>query len=146
MPSYYSIDFRKKILEAVLEHDETNEEIAERFKVSVSTVKRVGRRFRETGKIEVYLNRGGRKIKIPEEALNTLRQMIKHNSSLTLREMQEVLDSKFGIQVTLPTIHIALKGKNVRYKKNSPYAIQQDREDVKKKARIFKMGTKARSR
>jgi len=108
----YSIDFRKKILDCYLSQECTNEEIADRFKVSISTVKRIGRRFRETGKIEVYLNRGGRKIKISEENIEFLRQKIKEDPGLTLQEMQSLLLEKYELQVTVPTIHIALKKRN----------------------------------
>lgn len=57
MPKAYSIDFREKVLDAYLNHEGSNREIAKRFKISISTVKRIGQRYRNTGKIELYIHR-----------------------------------------------------------------------------------------
>lgn len=134
MPISYSIDFRKKILDAYNNREGTNQDIANRFKISISTVKRIGKRFKETGKVETYLNRSGRKMKISENIINKLLLKIKDDPNLTLKEMQKILANKLGVNVTIPTIYMSIKNKDVRYKKKSHYASQRDRDDVKKKS------------
>jgi DNA-binding transcriptional regulator LsrR (DeoR family) len=46
----YSLDLRQRIL-AVCQHGNTNQEVAERFAVSVDTVQRYQRRLKETGTV-----------------------------------------------------------------------------------------------
>lgn len=53
MPKAYSIDFRKKILDAYLQKEGTNEELAERFKISISTVKRIAQRYKNSGEVKI---------------------------------------------------------------------------------------------
>ena len=91
MPKAYSTDLRKKILEANENHEGTNDELAERFKISISTVKRIKQRFQTTGSIEVYINRCGRKAKLDEHAYLALKNIISTTPGLTLKEIAHLL-------------------------------------------------------
>jgi transposase len=133
----YSIDFRKKILDAYLNDEGTNQEIADRFKISISTVKRIGQRFRETGKIELYLKNIGHTSKVDENAREVLKKLIGTNSDVTREEICRHLLEECQIRVTPQAIHYILKSLALTYKKKSIYASQRDREDVKKKRRIY---------
>lgn len=134
----YSVDFRKKILEAYLNDWDTNQEIAERFKVSISTVKRIGQRYRKTGKVELYLENIGHKSKVDENAQNILKEIIQEKPDSTLEEMSQALQERCHILVTAQAIHYILKNLKITHKKKSIYASQRDREDIKKKRRIYR--------
>ncbi len=129
----YSVDFRKKILESYLQNEGTNQEIAERFKISISTVKRIGQRYRETGKIELYLGNIGHYSKVDNDAKEVLINIIEEKPDLTLEEIRQKLQERCQILVTAQAIHYILKNLKITYKKKSMYANQRDREDVKKK-------------
>jgi transposase len=117
MPKAYSIDLRKKILEA---NDEcTNDELAERFKISISTVKRIKQRYQRTGSIEVYVNRCGRKPKLDEQAYLVLKNIVATTPDLTLKEIANQLYQATKIVLKKSAVHNALKQLNFRYKKKS---------------------------
>ncbi len=136
MPKAYSIDLRKKVLEADENQEGTNDELAERFKISISTVKRIKQRFKTSGSIEVYINRCGRKAKLDEDAYLALKDIVSTTPDLTLKEIAHLLYQNTKISLKKSAIHNALKNLNLRYKKKSVYAIQRDREDIKKKTRV----------
>ena len=92
MPKAYSIDFRGKILDAYLKQEGSNQKIAERFKISISTVKRIGQRYRNTGKVELYINRVGRKLKITDKAKSIIKQTISTKPDASLEEIREILE------------------------------------------------------
>jgi transposase len=129
----YSVDFRKKILEVYLAKENTNEEIANRFKVSTSTVKRIGQRFRETGKVGLYLTNIGHACKIDSQAKEMIKTMVSKKPSATLEEICLGLKEQRNIAVTPQAVHYILKDLLITYKKKSFYAVERDREDVKKK-------------
>lgn len=133
----YSVDFRKKILDAYLKREGTNQEIAERFKISLSTVKRIGQRYRETGKTELYLDNIGRPMKLDEAGIRTLKMLVKQRADSSLDELSRMLYEKTQIQLTAQALHYIFKRLGVSYKKKSYYASQRDRPDVKKKRRVF---------
>jgi transposase len=133
----YSVDFRKKILAAYLGKEGTNEEIAHRFKISISTVKRIGQRYRETGKVELHLSKIGHSSKVDEVAQQALKKIIKEKPGATLKEICQALKKRCQLTVTLPTIHYVLKKLALSYKKKSVYASQRDSDEVKKKRSIF---------
>lgn len=133
MPKAYGIDFRKKILEAYRNKEGSILEIAKRFKVSESTVKRIAQRYRETGNVVLYLHHAGRHELIDEAGRRTLEKILAEGSDLTLSEIQEKYYQLHGVKPVIGVFHRVLKGMKLTYKKKSHFAQQQLREDVKKK-------------
>lgn len=131
----YSVDFRKKILEAYLKKEGNNQEIANRFKVSISTVKRIGQRFRETGKVELHLDKIGLTSKVNEDGKEILKKIVGARPSATLEEIRDELKERCKIEVTIQAIHYILKELKISYKKKSLYASERDRDDIKKKGK-----------
>jgi transposase len=113
-----------------------------RFKVSVSTVKRIVYRYRETGKVETYLHRVGCRGLIAETGRETLRKLIKECPDMTLREIQEAYKKHHGVKPVLAVFHRVLKELKLPYKKKSLFAQQQLREDIKKKRRFYPVDEK----
>lgn len=134
----YSIDFRKKILDAYLNDEGGSQEIADRFKISISTVKRIGQRYRETGKVELYLNNIGHKTKVGRDGQEIVKAIVQERPDATLEEIRQILHQRSNILVTAQAIYYILKKMQLTYKKKSIYASQRDREDVKKKRRVYR--------
>jgi len=137
MPKYYGIDLRKKILETHLNKEGNYQAIAERFKVSLNTVKRIVYRYRETQQVQTYTHRAGRRELIDESGKETLKKLIKDKGDLTLRELQKQYEAIHGIKPVLAVFHRVLKLLKLTYKKKSLFAQQQLREDIKKKEKPF---------
>jgi transposase len=133
MPKNYDEVFRKKILEAYLQKEGSLRELAYRFKVSTSTVKRIARRYKETGTVEVYIYNAGRHELIDAQGKETLKKILTKTPDLTLREIQEKYEAIHQIKPVLTVFHNTLKKLKITYKKKSKFAQQQLREDVKKK-------------
>ena len=134
----YSLDFREKILEAYLNKEGTNRGLSERFKISESTVKRISQRYRETGKVELYLNKIGHGSKVDEASQQILKELVTEEPDATLKVLQKKLKNRCQVEVTIPTIHYLLKKPDISYKKKSVYAIERDSDGVKKKERYLK--------
>jgi transposase len=145
MPKCYGLDFRKKILETYLNKEGSYQTIADRFKVSLNTVKRIVYRYRETNQVITYVHRSGRRELIDDSGKETLKKLIKEKPDLTLREIQKKYKAAHGVQPVLSVFHRVLKLLKLPYKKKSLFAQQQLREDIKKKRRISRMDGRIQS-
>jgi transposase len=133
MPKAYSVDFREKILAAYLNKEGSIPELAERFKVSDSTVKRIGRRHRETGQVCLYLHHAGRHELIDAAGQETLKELIRQKADATLLELQESYYNQYGVKPVLSVFSRVLRKIKLNYKKKSPFAQQQETDEIKKK-------------
>lgn len=133
MPKVYGTDFRSKVLEAYLNKEGSISELALRFKISASTVKRIARRYRETGKVVLYLHNSGRHELIDDVGKRTIVQLLNNKPDLTLHELQMEYSKIHKIKPVITVFHNVLKTLNFRRKKKSAFAQQQLRDDVKKK-------------
>ena len=129
MPRPLSNDLRERIIEAKQRGD-TESEIAEEKEVSKSTVTKLWALFRETGSYEARPNPNGRKPALTEAQLEQIRERIKVQSDITLKELVEEL----GLPVSISALCRTIKGKlGYRFKKKALRADEQNREDVKVK-------------
>lgn len=133
MPKAYGIDLRQKILEAYLNKEGAISNLAERFKVSESTVKRIAKRYRDTGEVKLYLHKVGRHELIDEHGKEILKNIVISNPDYTLSEIQSAYYKRKGVKPVLAVFHRVLKKLQFSYKKKSHFSQQQLREDIKKK-------------
>jgi transposase len=131
------MDFREKILEAHLNKEGSLPQLSKRFKVSLSTVKRIVHRHRTTGNIELYLYRAGRHELIDLSGKETLKQILKETPDLTLTEIQKKYYEAHQVKPVISVFHRVLKEMKYSYKKKSHFSQQQLRDDVKKKEKNF---------
>lgn len=110
----YSNDLRKRIIAARNNGDKVND-IAERFSVSVRFIYSLLRLFRMTGSYEAKKNSGGAPRKISSEDEEKIRQFIEEKSDLTLEEIKE----QGNLEVSVSTIHRAIKRMKITLKKNA---------------------------
>ena len=83
----YSMDLRERVVAACDRGDATREQIAARFSVSESWVRKVLRQRRDTGSIEPKPHGGGRKPAFDGPASSRLRQAVRADDDATLREL-----------------------------------------------------------
>jgi transposase len=112
----YSQDLREKIIRA-LEADRTQEEVADRFTVSLSFVEQLWRRWRETGSCAALPHAGGRRRALREHEA-ALRAEVAAQPDVTLAELCERLNSAGAPAVSVATMCAELQRLDLPRKKS----------------------------
>ena len=119
MAKPYSDDLRRKLLEAHQQGEDSLEEIAERFCVSIGWAKKVSAMFRKTGRAERPASgpRGPRS-KITPEVQQHLRWLVATQSDLALAEIQQRLKTEMRLPVSQSRLWTVLHQMGLRLKKS----------------------------
>ena len=110
--------FRRKLLFAYDQGEETLEELASRFLVSVGWAKKISAARNRTGQAERLPHKPGRKPHAGIEAQQQVRVWFVHQPDLTLAEVQEKLLGEAGISLSLPQVWKLLRKLGLRLKKS----------------------------
>jgi transposase len=110
----YSMDLRERVVAACDEGVDTREEIAERFGVSVSWIRDLLKRRRETGSIAPRPRGGGRPPAFDEAAAGRLREAVRDSDDATLEELAEAA----GVACGASAVHRALARLGITRKKS----------------------------
>ena len=126
MAKAYSVDLRKKVINAWLEKEGSQRQIAQRFKVSSSFIRDLVRQYKETGDIipkkqggdhEVARQRRDRRSKLKAKDLEVLKEIVIKQNDIYLREIQAYLLESRGIEVSLASLSNTLKKLKLNRKK-----------------------------
>src|SRR5215469_11081762 len=120
MARAYSDDLRRRILQAYQQEEGSEARLAQRFRVSLSYVKKIRRQLRRTGQMERVPHHPGRKPKFTEPVRQQLRSWLQQQPDLTLTELQEQLRRQAGVAVSLPSLWTVLRKIGMRLKKVTP--------------------------
>ena len=110
----YSMDLRERVVAACDAGDATREQIAARFSVSVSWIRDLMRRRRQTGSIGPKPRGGGRPPAFDEAAAGRLREAVRADDDATLGELAEAA----GVACCPSAVHRALRRLGVTRKKS----------------------------
>ncbi len=124
----YSLDFRQKIVSAYENGLETIIEVAERFDVSPSFIKKMLARKRSTGNIAPVGHRGGQKKRLSDKHRKWLLKTVLAEPDITLSDLQQCLEKEKNISVSVPTLSRELRRLNLRRKKNQWLLVKETRE------------------
>ncbi|HSU32549.1 MAG TPA: helix-turn-helix domain-containing protein [Bryobacteraceae bacterium] len=114
----YSDDLRQKVLRAVDTHQASQARLAEIFGVSLSWVKGIVRRRRETGNPHALPHRGGRRPKLSAAQCDALQQYLAAHDDFLLRELQQWLQRRYHLALSLSSLSRLLSARNWPRKKN----------------------------
>ena len=114
----YSLDFRQKVVSASENGLETIDEVAERFEVSPSFIKKMLAQKRSSGDLKPIGHRGGQRKRLSEKDRKWLLKTVLEEPDMALADLQERLDNEKQIKVSVPTLSRELRGLNLRRKKN----------------------------
>ena len=114
----YSLDLRQRVVSAYENGVETILEVAERFEVSDSFIKKLLRRKRTTGEIAPIGHRGGQPKRLSPEHRQWLLKTVLAESDITLRELRERLLSEKTLAASVSTLCRELQALNLRRKKS----------------------------
>lgn len=110
----YSMDLRERVVKACDARDGTREQIAARFSVSVSWIRDLLKRRRETGSIAPKPHGGGRPPAFAGESAERLREAVADDDDATLRELAEAA----GVACVPSAVHRALVRLEITRKKS----------------------------
>ena len=118
MARAYSDDLRRKFLLAYDNNEESLAELAERFGVSVGWAKKISARRTRTGQIECPVWRHGPVSRVTATIQDWLREQVRRQPDLTLRELQERLQQTQGLGLSTGRLWLALQQMGLRLKKS----------------------------
>jgi transposase len=110
----YSSDLRERVVAACDAGDATREQVAARFAVSVTWIRKLIRQRRETGSIAPKPHGGGRAPAFDAEADRRLREAVRAAAGATLQELADAA----GVACCASAVHRTLKRLGITRKKS----------------------------
>ena len=86
MPAPLSVDLRKRILAAYEAKEGSQQQLAERFKVSLSFIRDLRRDYRETGRVQPKAHGGGAVAQLGKEQLPIVEALVTAQPDALLQE------------------------------------------------------------
>ena len=118
MAKPYGDDLRRKFLFAYDQGEETLEELADRFLVSLGWAKKISAQRKRTGQAERIPHQPGRKWRASAAAQRQVMDWVASQPDLTLVQLQSKLHSEASISLSLGRIWHLLKKLGLRLKKS----------------------------
>src|SRR3954465_7992459 len=142
----YSLDLRQRILDAVQRGEGSLRELADLFRVNLSFIVRLLRRFRETGSLAPKPHPGGPEPRPAGRATPhpppprpdgrapaELLRLVRAQPDAALAELRD----RLGVPCSIMTIARALKRHGITRKKKTLHAQQRDTPEAQAKRRAF---------
>lgn len=117
MAAAYSLDLRRKIVEAYERGGRSQAQVAEVFGVSQAFVEKLLRQYRQNGKLEPERKRPGRHPLIHTTACEQLQHWLAEQSDLTLAELADRLQTQCDLHVSPSCVWRLLRRLGLRRKK-----------------------------
>ena len=114
----YDDDLRQKVLQAVDTKQASQARLAEIFGVSLSWLKGIVRRRRETGNCHALPHRGGRRPKLSAAQRDQMQQYLASHDDILLRELQSWLNAQHRLTLSLSSLSRFLAATNWPRKKS----------------------------
>jgi transposase len=121
----YSRDFRRKIVETKQKTQDSNQQIAARFQVSYSFVRRLLKRYESTGSVEPSPHGGGKALKLNSQQIDVVTQLVEEDNDATLQQLCERTEEKTGLKVSVPTMCRLLQRLELTQKKRPFTRVKQ---------------------
>jgi putative transposase len=116
----YSIDLRKKIVEAYNNQEGSQRQLAKRFAVSLSFVQSLLKRYHQVGTVEPKPRGGGNSPKLSPEQLALVEQLVAEDNDATLEELCSKLQQRTQVKVSRATMGRIVQTLNLTRKKKLP--------------------------
>jgi transposase len=115
----YSVDLRQKIIEAHNQKEGSQRQLAKRFRVSLSFIENLLKRYRTNGTVEPRAHGGGRVAKLSIEQEQVLVALVAEDNDAILVELCARLDGQTGVRVSRATMGRIVQKLKLTRKKNS---------------------------
>ena len=127
----YPVEFRQKILDCYYNEPISQRQLAKRFCVALSFGQKLLKQSRETGDIRPKTYRCGRHLKLTQEQMIALGELIEENNDATLTELSELFLERTGIVLSVATVARIAERLRMTRKKNSTPPRKRDRKSTK---------------
>ena len=117
MPAPLSVDLRQRVIAAYQAKEGSQRQLAERFKVSLSFVRDLSRRYRETGTIKPKPHGGGAVAQLGVSHLPLVKALVEAQPDALLEELCERLAEKTGLNVSVSTLQRSVQSLELSVKK-----------------------------
>lgn len=114
----YSLDLRQRVVDAYESGQTTLKEVAGRFAVGETFVKKMLRQKRDQGEVQAPVHGGGKKRSLDARHLKALRRWLKKEPDLTLRELREKLLLEKKKSISIAALGATLLREKLPRKKN----------------------------
>ena len=115
----YSVDLRQKIIDAHNQQEGSQRQLAKRFRVSLSFIENLLKRYRRDGTVEARAHGGGRTAKLSIEQERVLVTLVEEDNDAILIELCERLEQRVGVRVSRATMGRIVQKLQSTRKKNS---------------------------
>ena len=99
----YSVDLRQKIIDAHNQQQESQRQLAKRFRVSLTFIENLLKRYRTDGTVEPRAHGGGRPAKLSSEQETVLGSLVAEDNDAILVELCDRLEQHVGIRISRAT-------------------------------------------
>ena len=117
MARAYSNDLRRKFLQAYDEGEDTLEELAEQFRVSLGWAKKISARRSRTGEVDAPVWRHGPESRVTPAVQEWIRKQIRAQPDVTLRELRQRLEEAQQVRFSVGRMWLALRQLGLPLKK-----------------------------
>jgi transposase len=117
MPAPLSLDLRQRVISAYRAKEGSQRQLAERFRVSLSFIRDLTRRERETGTIAPKAHGGGAVAKLGVVELGVVKALVEAQPDAILRELCERLTQKTRVEISVSTMQRVVQGLGYSVKK-----------------------------
>lgn len=114
----YSLDLRERVVSIYESEQTTIKEVAKRFSVGETFVKKMLKQKRERGVVEAPRHGGGKPRALDEKHLRALRQWLKKEPDLTLSELKEKMWRKKRKAISVAALGATLQREGLTRKKS----------------------------
>ena len=114
----YSVDLRQKIIEAHNQQEGSQRQLAKRFRVSLSFIENLLKRYRTDRTVEPRAHGGGRLAKLSVEQEKVLVNLVEEDNDAILVELCARLEERTGVRVSRATMGRIVQKLKLTRKKN----------------------------
>jgi transposase len=110
----YSKDLRSRIVKAYLDSEGSQRQLALRFSVSLSFVRDLLKRVKETGTVEPKQHAGGQPARVDHEGLEVIDRFLDEQPSATLTDLCRMYEETNHVSVSRATMSRAVNKVNAQ--------------------------------
>ena len=138
MARAYSNDLRRKFLQAYDEGEDTLEELAEQFRVSLGWAKKISARRSRTGEVDAPVWRHGPVSRVTPAIQEWIRRQICNRPDRTLQELREQLEESQQVRLSMGRMWLALRQLGLPLKKKALHAQEQDSKAAQRRRQAWR--------
>lgn len=114
----YSVDLRQKIMDAHNQQEGSQRQLAKRFRVSLTFIESLLKRYRTDGTVEPRPHGGGRSAKLSLEQEAVLATLVEEDNDAILVELCDRLEQRVGVRISRATMGRIVQKLKLTRKKN----------------------------